>query len=737
MAGKIKIKRGTTAQWADSSTNDITLAPGQPGVEYCTDGKTKLKIGPHTEDGSSTEWAEINYISAEGAEMIKTSTTGKNYTISDCAEETIVSLTAYGESVQDGAPTPDSPVEIVSVENPTITIAGKNLLDLHDRTDAKPTGNWPISKYDTGNVIYRGFAYSGYYQLSEGSKSDVTVDGNTVTFTQKANGYGIGYVVRCYPNTNYYFSGTLSCDVFCAIFIDTDGNKISDTFFRKFTTPQNARYVILSFSNNNTTGTYTITNPQLEIGSAATSYEPYNGEQTVTIPYTFRGLKNTNGDWAARDELRVGDGRVEIVRNCYSFLVDETGANVFYLNDTANVMGYVVNTTTQAVIPKMKSQNRVCGMCSRFESITNNRWAGQIEGQGIVFGGNNQAIYLLNLIQELPTKDDFIQYCTANPFEIIYWRDTPEIEDITDTEAGQALLALKTNSPTTTIISDIDCNIEYLTVDSIVDQKYNPNSVYPQSGKAVAEAIQTAIGNGSSVYVGQIEQLSENKYENYSTQVNNGILPETVKVNDIYIDTLEGFIWKVNSVSTDGIFMYCFGKVGNNCLFGSTGIPPQPYAMYAEGQLYFDTSTNKLYIRSTNSWEEVSGSTENATKLNWKDATLIFDKNDGSEVYQGSIKYAEDSNFIYVNFDIMINNLSIQRASSAKLDIDMTGIYSIISANNLTYNIRDGVNYETFFANTMDISPSKILGIHFTDINNNIDFTGKELSIYGTYLFKK
>ena len=66
MAGKIKVKRGTTAQWADSSTNDTTLAPGQPGVEYCEDGKTKLKIGPHTADGSSTEWANIDYISADG-----------------------------------------------------------------------------------------------------------------------------------------------------------------------------------------------------------------------------------------------------------------------------------------------------------------------------------------------------------------------------------------------------------------------------------------------------------------------------------------------------------------------------------------------------------------------------------------------------------------------------------------------------------------------------------------------
>lgn len=191
------------------------------------------------------------------------------------------------------------------------------------------------------------------------------------------------------------------------------------------------------------------------------------------------------------------------------------------------------------------------------------------------------------------------------------------------------------------------------------------------------------------------------------------------------LDEKQDKIGEVNIVSPTSIVIYeipaseDIGFLGTdgNLLNVKTGRP-----------LADDESATKKYV---------DDSIESATKLNWKDATLIFDKNDGSEVYQGSIKYAEDNNFIYVNFDIVINNLSIQRASSAKLDIDMTGIYSIISANNLTYNIRDGVNYEAFLANTIRISPSKILNIHFTDINNNIDFTGKELSIYGTYLFKK
>ena len=61
MSSKIQVKRGTTAQWADSSTNDITLSPGQPGVEYRTSGSPRLKVGLQT----SSNWSDIPYISPD------------------------------------------------------------------------------------------------------------------------------------------------------------------------------------------------------------------------------------------------------------------------------------------------------------------------------------------------------------------------------------------------------------------------------------------------------------------------------------------------------------------------------------------------------------------------------------------------------------------------------------------------------------------------------------------------
>ena len=45
--------------------------------------------------------------------------------------------------------------------------------------------------------------------------------------------------------------------------------------------------------------------------------------------------------------------------------------------------------------------------------------------------------------------------------EIDYILAEPVIEDITDTEAGQALLKLYTNYPNTSVVSDIDLTVGY------------------------------------------------------------------------------------------------------------------------------------------------------------------------------------------------------------------------------------------------------------------------------------
>lgn len=166
------------------------------------------------------------------------------------------------------------PYSIVPSYQRNLTCKTKNLFNPLGREDANPTGNWPITKYDVGNVIYRGFAYSGYYQLDETYKCDVTVSGTVINVVQKLRSYGIGYIVKCNPDTVYTLSYETNFSTIVSIFLDLEGNKLGNNWNRTFTTPNNAYYLLLSFASE-TAGTYFIKHLLLELGNTATDYVPY------------------------------------------------------------------------------------------------------------------------------------------------------------------------------------------------------------------------------------------------------------------------------------------------------------------------------------------------------------------------------------------------------------------------------------------------------------------------------
>lgn len=66
MSAKLKIKRGTTAGWANPD-KDTTLEPGQLGVEYLTSGLSRLKVGTDDANHTAKDWSELDYITANPA----------------------------------------------------------------------------------------------------------------------------------------------------------------------------------------------------------------------------------------------------------------------------------------------------------------------------------------------------------------------------------------------------------------------------------------------------------------------------------------------------------------------------------------------------------------------------------------------------------------------------------------------------------------------------------------------
>ena len=214
-----------------------------------------------------------------------------NYTLDDACEHPILSLNLYGKSMQDGIPTPETPVDIVSVGddgNVNVTACGKNLLDIKKITPIqveKITINGDNIVISAGNYIY------GVKMVDE----SLLKIGTTYTFSvESISSYGTTKFGWRIPYTDGTYASNVSESLTLTVTIEKPARGV---WF----------YVRMG---EETTDDIVISKPQLEIGSVATKYESYTGS-TATIT---SGLPLCSvGEY--RDELIYNaDGTSKIIK---------------------------------------------------------------------------------------------------------------------------------------------------------------------------------------------------------------------------------------------------------------------------------------------------------------------------------------------------------------------------------------------------------------------------------------
>ena len=239
---------------------------------------------------------ELSQAQAETNETI--SQTRANALVSDTAEsETIIfsdrqpdahlnTFTIYGVSQQDGTPTPDTPVEVVSAEDFDVVCSGKNLIN-----------------------------ESNQWYSQHGNVSSTFADGTwTITNAAGASKSAV-FEIGSLPAGTY----TINQSTAKSLHLQADGKTIWQTasFPKTFTfTAKKENVTITAYPSANTS--ITISNLQLEFGSAATQYTPYIAPYTAHITGAMRGIPKTGG-WAARDYIESDGTSVWKVQN-----VDET-----------------------------------------------------------------------------------------------------------------------------------------------------------------------------------------------------------------------------------------------------------------------------------------------------------------------------------------------------------------------------------------------------------------------------
>lgn len=235
---------------------------------------------------------------------------GEVISITDSANMPLKGLRLFGKSIQDGTPTPTAPVEIMSVENPTVTIVGKNLLP--DVATNESYNGITLTVNDDKSVTVNGTATNHVFYAP-------------YKFTFKA---GQSYVLSGCPDngsadTYFMYINNLGGvrDYGDGVVVKLDEDFTSDVGF-----------CIRSGTSINNLTFY----PMIKVGNVVDNYEPRKLPQTIEFTHTLYGIPVTSGgnytdsdgqQWIC-DEVDLERGvyvqRVGIVENYTNEGVSET-----------------------------------------------------------------------------------------------------------------------------------------------------------------------------------------------------------------------------------------------------------------------------------------------------------------------------------------------------------------------------------------------------------------------------
>lgn len=211
--------------------------------------------------------------------------------ITDSDNGKIQDMMIYGKLSQDGTPTPENPVEIKSVVNPTVKVCGKNLWN-------------PI--------------LGGYINGKDGSITEAPKKQMGVTDFIKTNGKDITVIAHNFSsaigNSYAYRIGFYNAEKkWIKNIIPSDGNKYSVNRFNITGT----EYIRVSAPSD------IYDTIQIEYGSEATPYEPYT-EQSVQLPYTLNAIPVTSGGNVTIDEQQYIADYVDVEHGKLVKMVDSS-----------------------------------------------------------------------------------------------------------------------------------------------------------------------------------------------------------------------------------------------------------------------------------------------------------------------------------------------------------------------------------------------------------------------------
>lgn len=362
------------------------------------------------------------------------------------------------------SPNPDWPQEMVSIENPNISMFGKNLLN--------------------ADLLVGG--------------TFVKNDDGTYTFTKLANSATSATCPLNLPAGDYVMSwGEVSrtCESYRVYINYADGTTqltgLTNLGVNKLTLSTDAgiKDIRLSLASNVTTDTYVkFAWLQIEVGTEATEYEPYKAVQTITVNRTLRSLTALYWDGSANAGVKeVIRDEVDLERGLF---IQRIGLATM---DSGTYTAYMLSGTTgrgQLVASPypVKNQNYNATLCNI--AIRNGI---ALEATDHEYYENPANIVFVGAIGE----DEASMRSKYAGFELLYVLDTPIESTLTEEEIAN-YKKLMTNYHNTTVMNDHNAHmtIKYAADTLIYLRDNQPKPTDEQVEAAIHEYV---IQNGVQV----------------------------------------------------------------------------------------------------------------------------------------------------------------------------------------------------------------------------------------------
>lgn len=388
--------------------------------------------------------ADQNHRNKAGAIVLDVE--GESIVVNDASEYPLQNLKVFGRSTQDGTPTPDAPVDIVSVEAPVVTVNSKNLLRITAKTQTLNGVTFTVN--EDGSFTAKGTSTGDTYF---GVNYDVKnlIPGKIYYLNGCPNGGG--------ANTYRLYAQTIDGATFA-------GDVGSGTRF----TAKDGQWQVLFAVYRNVTVDLTVY-PMLRLASVEdATFEPYNsGSVAISTPTSLPGIPvSSGGNYTDANGQKWICDEVDLARGVYVQRVAMTnydGSDDERWVKSAESYFYLVKTS-------MANPSKANGsaLSTRFVFV-----AGSLTQSGYFKIGNAYGP-MIRVPGDVTDVDGLREWIAVNPFSVLYELENPIETPLSEAEIS-AFKALHSNRPNTTILNDAGA---HMAVSYVADTKtYIDNAI--------------------------------------------------------------------------------------------------------------------------------------------------------------------------------------------------------------------------------------------------------------------